>query len=71
MAAVRRPAGVSAADWLSLLNAVEEYREALDTHRADPAANAEPGMVAEDVANLCVRLLLPEASAPNPAGVDL
>ncbi len=63
MPRVPRPAGVSVDDWHSLLCAVEEYREALETHRTDPMANAEPGMAAEDVANLCVRLLLPDAGS--------
>ena len=61
MAKVRRPVGVSAEDWDSLLSYVEEYREELETHRTDPMANAEPGMAAEHLANLCVRIFLPEA----------
>lgn len=69
MPRVARPAGVSAADWSALLDRIEDYREALETHRTDPTANAEPGMAAEDVANLCVRLLLP-ATGSKPDGAE-
>ncbi len=68
MASVRRPAGVDAFDWDSLIAAVEEYRDTLALHRTDPGANAEPGMVAEDVANRCVRLLLD--TSPQTSGGD-
>ncbi len=63
MTAVRHPAGVSAHDWSALIFAVGESRDELETHRTDPAANAEPGMAAEVVANLCVRLLLPDTAS--------
>lgn len=53
---------MSATDWQQLLGLIVEYRDALHTHRTDPMANAEPGMAAENVANLCVRLLLPPNS---------